>query len=108
VDGGVVGHTTASELLQAEHPQSLRAFVRMLGQAIQWQCSGDLQHAVVTGEAVATRIVPDGGLWAYFAAHLADGQVFGAAMAANHDYHGLSKAARHFAETVGRLDCDIT
>jgi len=82
VDKAMVGHTAASQLLRSDHPQSLLSFVRMFGQGIQWQSAGDLQHAVVTGEAVATRIVPDGGLWGYFAARPADGKVFGEAMAA--------------------------
>jgi trans-aconitate methyltransferase len=108
VDGDEVGHTAASEFLRSDHPQSLRSFVRMFGQPIQWQCAGDLQHAVATGEAVATRIFPDGGLWGYFAANPEEGRVFGEAMVAKstvqiadvlaaHDF----SAYRHIADIGG-------
>ena len=82
VKGDLVEHSPASEFLRTDHPASLRSFVRMFGQSIQWQSAGDLGHAVRTGEAVATRIFPRGGLWGYFDANPADGRVFGEAMAA--------------------------
>ncbi|MGN6682398.1 MAG: methyltransferase [Devosia sp.] len=95
LDGPVVSHTPASELLRSDHPQTLRSFVRMFGQPIQWQSAGDLQHAVKTGEAVATRIVPDGGLWGYFAANPAEGRIFGEAMVAKSSVQIADVLAAH-------------
>ena len=80
-EGGTVTHTDASRLLGSAHPASLRAFVLMFAQPIQWQMAGDLMHAVRTGEAVAERAHP-GGLWSYFQAFPEFGRVFDAAMAA--------------------------
>jgi hypothetical protein len=96
LDGMHVLHTPASQLLRSDHPQSLRSFVRMFGQAIQWQSAGELQHAVKTGEAVATRIVPDGGLWGYLATHPEDGRVFAEAM--------VAKSSVQISEVLGAHD----
>jgi hypothetical protein len=82
LDGDLVTHTPASELLKSGHPASLRSFVRMFGQRFQWECAGDLGHSVTTGEAAASRRYPDGGLWGYFTANPDDGRVFGEAMTA--------------------------
>jgi SAM-dependent methyltransferase len=82
MDGGKVAHSPASEFLKSDHPASLRSFVRMFGQAIQWDSAGDLMHAARTGGAVATRVFPDGGLWGYFRAHPDEGRVFDEAMEA--------------------------
>ena len=59
-DGTDVSNTPASELLASGHPASLRDFVLMFGQPIQWTMAGDLMHAVRSGEAVANR-AHDGG-----------------------------------------------
>ena len=95
LDGAAVAHTPASEFLRSDHPQTLRSFVRMFGQAIQWECAGQLQHAVATGEAVAPRLVSDGGLWGYFAANPSDGRVFGEAMAAKSSVQIADVLAAH-------------
>lgn len=81
LDGADVQNSPASAFLRTDHPASLRSFVRMFGQSIQWQCAGDLDHAVRTGEAVATRLVPEGGFWGYLDLHPEQRHVFDAAMA---------------------------
>lgn len=81
LENGWVTHTDASRLLGSSHPASLRPFVLMFAQPIQWQMAGDLSHAVRTGESVASRAYP-GGLWSYYAAFPESGRVFDAAMAA--------------------------
>lgn len=53
IDGGTVGHTPASQVLRADDPQSMRAFVRIMGTPIMWDSYGKLEHSVRTGEAAA-------------------------------------------------------
>lgn len=96
IDGDDIRHSNASEFLRSDHPASLRSFVRMFGQRIQWDCAENLQHAVRTGEAVATRLFPGGGLWEYFAQNPADGQVFGEAM--------VAKSAAQIADILAAHD----
>ncbi|HEY0853734.1 MAG TPA: methyltransferase [Devosia sp.] len=80
-DGTDVSNTPASELLASGHPASLRDFVLMFGQPIQWTMAGDLMHAVRSGEAVADR-AHDGGLWSYFKDNPEYGRQFDGAMTA--------------------------
>jgi hypothetical protein len=56
-------HSPASRLLQVEHPQSMRAFVRMFGLRSSWDIFGALEHGVRTGEPAAKQVLPD-GFWA--------------------------------------------
>src|SRR4051812_20036583 len=42
-DGGFA-HTPASRLLRTDHPQSLRAFVRLFGLPVMWASHGALMH----------------------------------------------------------------
>jgi hypothetical protein len=42
-------HNAASRHLRSDHPQSLRAYVRMNGQPGSWNSFTDLRHAAVTG-----------------------------------------------------------
>ncbi len=95
VNGERVGNSEASEFLRTDHPASLRSFVRMFGQSIQWQSAGDLEHAVRTGEAVATRTYPQGGLWGYFDANPSEGRVFGEAMVAKSSVQIADVLAAH-------------
>ncbi|MBN9359902.1 MULTISPECIES: methyltransferase [unclassified Devosia] len=95
LDGDHIQHSNASEFLRSDHPASLRSFVRMFGQQIQWQCAGDLQHAVRTGEAVATRAFR-GGLWGYFEENPTDGRIFGEAM--------VAKSAAQIADILAAHD----
>jgi len=74
-------HSPASRLLRADHPQSMRAFARMLGLPPLWQPFQALEHAVRTGLPAVDKVLP-GGFWAYFAEHPEANAIFNAAMAA--------------------------
>lgn len=41
--------TPASRLLRTDHPQSMRAFVRMVGLPLCWSSFGDLEYSIKTG-----------------------------------------------------------
>lgn len=79
--GEAWAHTELSRLLRTDHPQSMRAFLRMIGDRLQWAAAGELQHAARTGLAAAEKIVP-GGSWAYYRDHPDEARVFDAAMTA--------------------------
>jgi hypothetical protein len=103
LDGGRIFHNAASRFLRRDHPASLNAFARMFGQSIQWQSASDLIHVVRTGEAVASRVFPDGGLWGYFAAHPGEGAVFGQAMAEKSAAQIADILAAHDFGQYGRI-----
>lgn len=96
LEGDAVGHSDASGFLTTAHPASLRDLVLMFAQPIQWDMAGDLLHAVRTGEAVASRVHPNGGFWGYFEAHPEHGRGFAAAM--------TSKAVAQIAGIVATHD----
>ncbi len=79
-DGGYV-HTPASRLLRTDHPQSMRAFVRMIGLPISWASYQFLEHTVRTGRPASEKVVP-GGIWSYFVEHPEAGRIFDQAMTA--------------------------
>ncbi|HKW80445.1 MAG TPA: methyltransferase [Casimicrobiaceae bacterium] len=79
-DGAWV-HTELSRLLRSDHPQSMRAFVRMIGGRLQWASIGELEHTARSGQAAVEKLVP-GGMWAYFGEHPDEGRIFDAAMTA--------------------------
>ena len=72
-------HTELSRHLRSDHPQSMRAFARMIGGPIQWAAAGELASAAQTGQAAVKSVVP-GGMWDYFKDHPDDARVFDAAM----------------------------
>lgn len=84
--GQVVGHTEMSRMLRQDHPQSLRALVRMFGLTGFWAAVGELGSAVRTGEPSADRALP-GGFWAYLAQNPEASRVFGEAMTAKAQGH---------------------
>lgn len=88
-------HNGASRLLRTDHPQSVRAFVRMMGMPVHWQAYGQLEHSVRTGESAMTRITP-GGTFEYFAGHPEEARLFDEAMA--------SKSYEHIANVLGAYD----
>jgi hypothetical protein len=71
-------HTPASRLLRGDHPQSLRALVRMRGSPTMWDGFTDLAHAARTGRPARTWT----SLVSHFAGHADEAAVFDAAMAA--------------------------
>jgi hypothetical protein len=74
-------HTELSRCLRSDHPQSMRAFARMIGGPITWAAAGQLEHAARTGQAAVEKIEPE-GLWAYFRQHPEEARIFDAAMTA--------------------------
>jgi hypothetical protein len=74
-------HSSASQLLRTDHPQSMRAFVQMFGLPILWSSFGAMEHSVRTGLPAASKVSPE-GFWTYFAQHPEEGRVFNAAMVA--------------------------
>ena len=93
-----VTHSPASEFLRADHPASLKSFVRMFAQPIQWQTASELLHAVQSGEAAATRVFPEGGFWGYLRANPGEARVFGEAM--------VAKSAAQIADVLATVDFD--
>lgn len=53
VKDGRIGHSPASQVLRANHPQSMRGFVRIMALPIMWEAYGNLGHAVKTGDVAA-------------------------------------------------------
>jgi hypothetical protein len=71
--------TPLSDLLRADHPQSLRPFVVFFPDPLHFRCYSNLMHSVKTGETTA---VPTVGreLFDYFRDHPEESAVFNAAM----------------------------
>lgn len=92
VDGRFVANTPASELLRTDHPQSLRAHIRLLGLPVNWNSLRELQRVIETGEPSTPLVAPE-GYWGYFAARPAENRIFNYAMS--------SKGA---AQVAGVLD----
>jgi len=93
--GDTMRHSPASRLLRRDHPQSLRAFVRMFGAPIWLDVYAALAQSVITGRPAAATVLPE-GLFAYYAHHPDEGAVFDAAMTA--------KAQDHVAAIVAAYD----
>lgn len=74
-DGGYA-HTPASELLRSDHPQSLRAFARMIGLPAIWGGFTELRHAATTGRPARDWNM----LLAHFAEHPDEARLFHQAM----------------------------
>ena len=71
-------HTPNSELLRSDHPQSMRAFVRMMGMPVVWNDFTELAKPAATGEPALNFA----GLVAYFAEHPSEASIFNQAMEA--------------------------
>jgi O-methyltransferase len=74
-------HTPASRLLRTDHPQSLRSFVRWIGDPLCWKSFEVLGHSVRTGEMAVDQVTP-GGFWAYLAQHPEVRRIFDESMTA--------------------------
>jgi hypothetical protein len=74
-------HSPASRLLRSDHPQSMRAFVRMIGSRINWASYEELEHTIRTRLPARDKVVPE-GIWAYYAEHPDEADLFNAAMVA--------------------------
>ena len=78
---GLFGHTAASRLLRADHPQSMRALVRMFGLPAFWPVIGELEHSLRTGLSTADKVL-SGGVWGYLSSNPEAGRIFDDAMTA--------------------------
>jgi hypothetical protein len=65
-EGQVFRHSAASRMLRSDHPQSMRACVRMFGLAINWDAYRELEFSVRTGRRAMEKTLPE-GVWAYLA-----------------------------------------
>src|SRR6476620_8869834 len=61
-------HTPLSVVLRDDHPTSVRAYARMIGQPSSWEPLTDLAHSVRTGRP-ATIVDDVGGTFAYLGGH---------------------------------------
>jgi hypothetical protein len=80
-EDGMFAQSPASHLLRSNHPQSLRAFVRMMGFPIYWRMWESFDVTLRTGTPAATRVLPEGS-WNYLASHPEEGRIFDSAMTA--------------------------
>lgn len=78
VSDGSYHHSPASRLLRTDHPQSMRAFVRMVGLPICWDSFREMSYSIRTGRPAADQIVK-GGFWEYFRQSPETGCIFDAA-----------------------------
>ncbi|HJU86419.1 MAG TPA: methyltransferase [Gemmatimonadota bacterium] len=78
---GAYAHTAASRLLRSDHPQSMRAVVRMFGLPILWTISGALGDSARSGAPATPSVLPQ-GLWEYIARNPDESRIFNAAMTA--------------------------
>jgi O-methyltransferase domain/Dimerisation domain len=78
---GAWTHTPASQLLREDHPQSVRAFLRLMGMPFIWESWAHMDHSLRTGEPGVTKLEA-GGPFAYLAKHPEESRIFNAAMAA--------------------------
>lgn len=94
-DAGRWANTPGSQRLRSDHPMSLRPFVRMSGQPINWGAFTALDRTLRTGEPGLLAVDPD-GLWAYYDTHPDQRAVFNQAMSA--------KAHGDIAAVLGSYD----
>jgi hypothetical protein len=80
-DGGCWSHTPSSELLRSDHPTSVRAYARMIGQPSSWDALTELATCVRTGQP-APFLTAAGGSFGYLERHPDELRVFDAAMTA--------------------------
>ena len=72
-------HTPASRLLRTDHPQSMRSYVRWIGDPICWKSFELLGHSIRTCEPVTDQVSP-GGAWAYLTQHPEKNRIFDESM----------------------------
>jgi hypothetical protein len=79
--GDTFRHSAASRMLRSDHPQSMRAFVRMFGLAINWDAYRELEYSVKTGRRAMEKTLPE-GVWSYLGQHPEANSIFNATMLA--------------------------
>ena len=80
-EGDHFRHSAASRMLRSDHPQSMRAFVRMFGLEINWDSYRELEHSVRTGRRAMEKTFPE-GLWSYLGQNPEANTIFNATMLA--------------------------
>jgi O-methyltransferase domain len=75
-EGGNYVHNALSRALRSDHPQSMRAYVRILGVPVIWNSWGGLEQSVRSGKPVVEDI------FGYFREHPAEMEIFNAGMKA--------------------------
>jgi hypothetical protein len=80
-EGDRFRHSPASRMLRSDHPQSMRAFVRMFGLAINWDAYRELEYSVRSGHRATERTLPE-GVWSYLRQHEEANHIFNATMLA--------------------------
>jgi O-methyltransferase domain len=85
-DGQRFSHSPASRLLRADHPQSMRSFVRMFGLPSNWATFEELHYSIKTGRPAAEKALP-GGFWGYLSQNAEAAGIFNAAMSAKAQAH---------------------
>ena len=97
-NGGKYGHNELSRALRSDHPQSMRAYVRLLGLPVVWDSWGKLGEVVRSGEPAVKDI------FRYFQARPDITEIFDGAMksksqgaigqvVANYDFSGFKTVA---------------
>jgi hypothetical protein len=76
---GTVSHNDASRLLRSDHPQSLRAFVRLFGLPAFWDTYREMHHSLRTGRPSAELLFKD-GMWGHLADDAEASRIFNEAM----------------------------
>lgn len=79
--GGRFGHSPASRFLRSDHPQSQRAYVRLMGSPLLYRAMGALAHTLRTGRPGTETFAPE-GQFAYLSSHPEEARVFDQAMIA--------------------------
>src|SRR5437868_9861984 len=70
-------HTEGSRLLRADHPGSMRDYIRMIGMPIFWHAWEHMEHSVRTGGTAFEKIYP-AGVFAYLSEHSDQSRIFNA------------------------------
>jgi hypothetical protein len=76
---GAWAHTPESQLLRDDHPQSIRAWARLMGLPFVWQSWGHLVDALRTGDPGTKKLDADGP-FLYLAKHPDESRIFNAGM----------------------------
>jgi hypothetical protein len=71
---GKYAHNTLSRALRSDHPQSMRAYVRLVGLPVFWESWGALEQVVRSGKPAVRDI------FAYFKEHPQETEIFDAGM----------------------------
>ena len=71
---GKYAHNTLSRALRSDHPQSMRAYVRLVGLSVFWKSWGALEQVVRSGKPAVRDI------FAYFKEHPQETEIFDAGM----------------------------